>query len=428
MVFYRLILCKFYGIVGIVEQTEAIWTTANLGRAVMKLRVLPILLILSILFFGGCEVGITDTDSMPIPNDGITSMAETTKPASTKEPEHNSTEISDKLIVTFLDVGQGDSIFIELPDNKIMLIDAGNPQDGDSIVNIIKNKGFNRVDFLFATHPHADHIGGMQSVVESLNIGTIYMPRVEHTTQTFLGLLTAIEQKGYKVKTAKVGVNIINTQDLKLDIVAPNSDFYNDLNNYSAVIKLTYKDVTFLFCGDAERVSENEMIASGYDLSADVLKVGHHGSTSASSLSFLKQVNPKYAIISCGKDNSYGHPTDDTLNHLSSLGIKIYRTDEVGTIAIRSDGTTYTIDKNAAVIQANAPPPVPKAETPAPTPTLKEDAPKTAPNDVIVYKTQTGGRYHTNGCRYLNKSKIETTIQHAKNEGLTPCSVCKPLN
>lgn len=254
------------------------------------------------------------------------------------------------LTVHYLDVGQADSIFIELPNSQSMLIDAGNEENGSQIVSYIKALGYTKITYLIATHPHADHIGGMAYVINSINIGSIYMPKVSTTTQTYESLLTAISNKGLSVFTAQAGVSLFNADDLEVVILAPNQDQYDNLNNYSAVIKVTYKNNSFLFMGDAETLSENEIAG---DASADVLKVGHHGSSSSTSQSFLDRVNPQYAVISAGTDNDYGHPTQETLDRLTAIGATIYRTDLDGTVVFTSDGINISMDKTSSSSHEN---------------------------------------------------------------------------
>ncbi len=247
----------------------------------------------------------------------------------------------DQLIVHFLDVGQADSIFIELPNKETMLIDAGNNADDKFVVNYIRNLSYNKINYVVGTHPHEDHIGGLDTVISTFDIGNIYMPKVEHTTKTFEDVLLAVKNKNLKIKTAKAGVNIVNNGDLKIDIIAPVNDKYEDLNNYSAVVKITYKDNSFLFMGDAEKLSEDELTA---DVKADVIKIGHHGSYTSTSEEFLKRVSPTYAVISVGKDNDYGHPHKETIDLLNKSNVKVYRTDIAGTIVIKSDGYNMDIE------------------------------------------------------------------------------------
>jgi competence protein ComEC len=263
------------------------------------------------------------------------------------------------LRVSFLDVGQADSILVQTPGNKVMLIDAGNNEDGDDVSLYLKKRGITKIDVLVGTHPHEDHIGGMDTVIEDFDIGTVYMPKVLSTTQTFEDVLNALSDKGLVIEAAAAGKEVALDPALDIQMLAPNSDTYDDTNNYSAVLKLKYNNASFLLEGDAEDVSESEMLAGGYDLKADVLKVGHHGSSSSTTQAYLDAVAPKYAVISAGKENSYGHPTQATLNRLTAAKAQVYRTDLLGTITAVSDGNFIAFDKNITA-------PVPTV-TPAPT-------------------------------------------------------------
>ena len=244
------------------------------------------------------------------------------------------------LNVHFLDVGQGDSIFIELPDEKTMLIDAGENYHGAGIKNYIGDCGYSKIDYLVATHPHADHIGSMPYIVRNMDIGSVYMPKAAANTKTYENLLESISDKGLKITSAKAGLTIAKDSDYTINVVAPVTIDEDNLNNSSAVIKLTYKDNTFLFTGDAEK-KELETINS--DISADVLKVGHHGSTTSTTEEFLDEVKPSYAVISAGEDNSYGHPHRETLDLLEEFNCKIYRTDIDKTVVFSSDGKTISV-------------------------------------------------------------------------------------
>ena len=243
------------------------------------------------------------------------------------------------LKVHFLDVGQGDSIFIELPTNETILIDASIKDASNKIINYLREENVSKIDYVFATHPHSDHIGGMSAVIKAFDIGQIYMPKAVTTTKTYENLLLTIKDKNLKIKTAKAGNTIIDTDDLKLVVLAPNQDSYESLNNYSIVLKLTYKEKSFLFTGDAETLSEKEITG---DVEADVLKVGHHGSRTSTSQAFLNKVNPSYAVISVGLNNDYKHPHQEVLDRLEKKNIKIYRTDQNGDIMFTTDG--YNID------------------------------------------------------------------------------------
>lgn len=254
-----------------------------------------------------------------------------------------SSEGNSDVSVHFLDIGQGDSIFVELPNGECMLIDAGVANKGEFIESYISESGYNKIDYLVATHPHADHIGSMAYIVSNMDIGQVYMPNVSTTTKTYEKLLEAIQQKGLKIKSAKAGMNIVEESDLRVDILAPVKIDEDELNNCSIIIKITYGYDSYLFIGDAEK-EELDTVSS--DMSADVLKVGHHGSRTSTTEKFLEQVNPKYAVISCGEDNDYGHPHKETIDLLEMLDVEYYRTDIQGTITITSDGSrNYIIIK-----------------------------------------------------------------------------------
>lgn len=252
--------------------------------------------------------------------------------------------------IYYLDVGQGDSQLICLPDGKNILIDSGTQDTADELTAYLKDLGIEKIDFLIATHPHEDHIGGMKNVVENFEIGKIYMPKISDsqipTTRVYENLLASIEEKGLKITMAKAGEVILEENGVKMEILAPNSEKYADLNSYSIVTKLSVGEKAFLFTGDAESDSEEEMLAKGYDLKADFLKLGHHGSSTSNSLDFLKAVSPEAAVISCGVDNDYGHPHQEVLDRLEELGVQVYRTDTQDTILVRCDGSSLTVETN----------------------------------------------------------------------------------
>jgi len=376
----------------------------------------------------------------------IVTEIETTAPIETTSPEISATIMQTVsggvLRVHYLDVGQADSEFIELPDGKTMLIDAGNKGDGSSVVSYIKNLGYSTIDYLVATHPHEDHIGGMATVINNFDIGQIYMPKVASTTQAFEGLLTTIQDKGYSINTAQAGVQIAPG----INILAPavGSDYGTELNDWSAVISILYGSKTFLFLGDAGTAPE-----STFSIDADVVKVAHHGSRTAFSTTLYKEWSPDIAIISVGKDNSYGLPDEEVLQGLTDVGATIYRTDENGTIVLESDGSTITVKSIGVTILPVVPAettkptvestakPTTKPTTTAPVATAKPTtaattaaaataAPASGDDSVIVYKTNTGSCYHNDGCSSLSKSKIPITLAEAKAEGLKPCSKCNP--
>lgn len=248
---------------------------------------------------------------------------------------------NDLLKVHYLDVGQGDSIFVELPNNETMLIDAAESYQSENIINYLKNLNYQKIDYVIGTHPHTDHIGGLKNIINTFEIGKIYMPKVVSTTKTYESLLMAIKDKNLKINTAKAGTSIIDTDALKINILAPNNSTYTELNNYSVVTKITYGTTKFLFMGDAEKLSENEIKEN---VTADVIKIGHHGSNTSSSIDFIKKVNAKYGIISVGLNNKYNLPKEETITNWENSGTKIYLTSTNGTIRASSDGINIKIE------------------------------------------------------------------------------------
>lgn len=223
-----------------------------------------------------------------------------------------------------------------------MLIDAGESSKGKIVSSYISNLGYYKIDYIVGTHPHTDHIGGLAHIINSFDIGNIYMPKAVSTSKTYENLLNTISQKGLKITTARAGVNIVSESNLNINIVAPNRE-YSDLNNSSAVVKITYGNRKFLFMGDAETKSENDIIS---DVSADVIKVGHHGSDTSSGQSFVNKVNPKYAIIMVGNNNQYNHPYQIIIDRWINSGAKVYRTDINGNIIVISDGNSLDINSS----------------------------------------------------------------------------------
>jgi competence protein ComEC len=244
----------------------------------------------------------------------------------------------DHLLVHFIDVGQGDSILIQI-NEKNMLIDAGTSESTNYLIDYLKKQKISKFDYIIETHPHEDHIGAMSKIINKFKVGKFYAPKITTNTKAFDDMISSLKQKSLKIIIAKAGLNLNLGNNIKCEILAPNNISYKEVNNYSTVIKIDFGTTKFLFEGDAEKLSEDEMIAKGYNLSCDVLKLGHHGSRTATSDEFLKKTNPKIAIISCGLNNDYGHPHKPTLTKLNAINSKIYRTDKDGTIVLESDGT-----------------------------------------------------------------------------------------
>lgn len=248
-------------------------------------------------------------------------------------------ESSSNLKIYFVDVGQADCILIN-DNNEYSLIDAGNNEDGEKIVKYFKDLGITKFKYVFGTHAHEDHIGGMDNIIENFQIEHFYMPDTITTTRTFEEVLDALEEKNIAFETPEEDENL-TFSDTVFKVLHVGKD-KRDLNDTSIVLKLTYKNTSYLFMGDATSSVEKDILDK--DIKSDVLKVGHHGSQYSSTISFLKKVSPKYAIIEVGKNNSYNHPKEVTLKKLEDLGTKIYRTDEDGTIILTSDGENMSFE------------------------------------------------------------------------------------
>ena len=250
-------------------------------------------------------------------------------------------EVNGKFIASFIDVGQGDSIFLEFPNGKNMLIDAGENYESETVQSFINSKGYFSLDYVVGTHPHTDHIGGLESIIRRYEIGEIYLPKVVHTSKTYENLLTTINELGYKVNSAISGMEIINEKGLEVKILSPKNSNYSELNNYSVVIKIVFGNTSFLFMGDAEKVVENEILS---EVSADVVKVGHHGSDTSSSSDFVESVGAKYAVIMSGVDNQYDLPSDEVVSRWENSGAKVYNTSVNGNIVMVSDGNNISVE------------------------------------------------------------------------------------
>ena len=255
--------------------------------------------------------------------------------------------VEGELEVHFVDVGQGAAQVIIAPNKKVMVIDGGNNDDEDDMVAYLKQLGISKVDILIGTHPDADHIGGMDAVIDSFDIGKIYMPNVQRDTQTFQSVLQSIQNKGLKVTTAKAGIELDLDPAVQIKMISPvGTD--SDANEMSAVVRLQLGEQSFLLTGDAGVSTEAKWIQAGENLQSTVLLTGHHGSDHSTSEAFVKAVQPKYAVIQVGKNN-YGHPTSEVLDRLDNHKVNIYRNDTDGTIVFKTDGTKMDVNKNAWV-------------------------------------------------------------------------------
>ena len=318
---------------------------------------------------------------------------------------------SSTLLVHFVDVGQGDCILLESK-GEYVLIDAGEAEYASKVKDYIKARAAKSLKYVIATHPHTDHIGGLAEVINSIDTENFITAETDQSTRTWLNVLKAVEKNNVNYIDAVPG-KTYRFGEASFTILAPLGDTYDGYNNYSVVTKVTCGAVSFLLTGDAEKQSEYEMVSAGEDLSADVLKCGHHGSSTSSTAKFLKAVRPTCAVISCGENNEYGHPHKETLQKLNLLECQIYRTDQMGTIVARTDGVTITFL-------------TPEGKT------LGEythtDAPKA---DITYVGNKNSHVFHLPNCSgarsMSEKNKVEfNTREEAIEQGYKPCTQCNP--
>ena len=393
-----------------------------------RLKRLAFFLFLTLFFVAaGCSKKGSQLESPPLPPDTapVDAADETTDilpvdtplEASTNQAENTDTELQ----VFVFDVGQADCILLKTESHSI-LIDAGNIGQDDLILGYLASHGVNKLDYVVATHPHADHIGSMGGVIMGMeSVGTVLMPDAAHTTNTFETLLDAIEEKDVPIEIANRGDEIV-LGGMRIEALAPGPGNYADLNDYSVVLRVIFGQAAFLFSGDADAISENEQLSSGLSLEADVLKVGHHGSRTSSAQKYLDAVAPKYAVISLGKDNSYGHPHSETMDRLTGIGAEIYRTDENGTVSFVTDGETISVNMDRLAGSGGA-----------------GATAGTQPDTNTGSNTNTGGGsyignrnskiLHLPTCRTLPQESNRVYFDsrdEALNQGYRPCNNCNP--
>ena len=319
---------------------------------------------------------------------------------------------NDKIFVYFIDVGQADCALISL-NGKNMLIDGGNVEDAYQVISFIKGLGISTLDYVIASHAHEDHVGGLADIIDAFTVKNIYSPTTEYSSACFKDFVAASNRQ-CGITEAKGGEQWMLSQAL-VKILYSNAKA-EETNNTSIVLRVDYFDASFLFTGDLEHDEEVIMVENGLNLSASVLKVGHHGSDTSTSYLFLRQVLPEIAVISCGKDNSYGHPHQTTLDKLTQSGATIYRTDLLGTVCVYSDGVNIFVD-NGKETSTHKP-------TDA-TPGFEQGAPESS----SYIGNKNSKKFHLPSCSSLpaeNNQAPFSSREDAVNNGYSPCGICKP--
>jgi len=332
---------------------------------------------------------------------------------------------SNNLTVHFLDVGQGDSELIQF-NNKNILVDGGVQDMGPRVESYLRDHGVSSLDLVVATHPHEDHVGGLITILRDFPVQQVLDSGQPGTSQTYESFLTLIDKKNIPYKIAERGQTIDLDPSLKIEVLSPPAThFSDDLNQNSIVLKITYNLVSFLLMGDAGFDAENSIIVAGYDLKSTILKVGHHGSSSATGQAFLNAVQPAVSIIEVGAGNDYGHPTQQTLGALQRAGSATYWTDLDGNIVVTTDGVSYTVStqKQSAASTVSQT----KTSDYIPTGAI---ASTSAASQQFVGSTKSN-KYHYPSCSAAQKIKPAneiwfTSSEDARSHGYVPCGICHP--
>lgn len=373
-------------------------------------RISAIIAVFFTLAFTGC--GQTPESPRSLPVSGV--VSETTAQSG---QEMAGVSEDGSFTIHFIDVGQADSALVTC-DGHSMLIDGGNADDSNLVYSVLQRETEGHLDYVVGTHAHEDHIGGLSGAFEADTADITFCPVTEYDSKAFRNFKARADEKGGGITVPTVG-DTFTLGEASVTVVAVNS-VPEDTNNTSIVIRIVYGDTSFLFTGDAEQETEAMILESGQDIESTVLKVGHHGSSTSTSQAFLDAVSPTYAVISCGKDNSYGHPHSETLAKLASAGVEVLRTDELGDIYCTSDGTEVTFsygeyhkdsDTSAAEI-----------EEPQQPDTISE-----------TYILNTNSRkFHRPDCSSAsqisdaNREEYTGTREELIEQGYTPCGYCKP--
>lgn len=332
----------------------------------------------------------------------------------------NTASSTNGLRLHMLDVGQGDSLLLEC-DGSYMLVDAGEADKGNKVVEYLKGQNVRRLSYAVITHPHSDHFGGMKKVLQSIPTDNIVMTEAYNTTRAWESLIDYIDKEDFNVVFPKTN-DVFNVGSCKVNIYSPNIDNDNK-NNCSLVLRAVYDNMAVLLTGDAEKSEEKEILESGFNVQADVLKLGHHGSSTSTSSEFLEKVSPSLALISCGKNNDYGHPHKETISKLKKYNISAMRTDLDKTVVVNlcnnkittvANGKEQTISKSGS---ANT--------------SLSSEVSSADSSQHRYIGNKSSRVFHLGSCKSVNKMSDKNKVyfdsrKQASESGYSPCGYCKP--
>lgn len=383
-------------------------------------RLLPILfsLLLSLSFVSGCSRNEVIENPISVETDNVVTT-ETPQEKEIVKIENDTTIKEDSSVeVHFIDVGQADAALL-ISDNEVMLIDGGNAPDSNLIYSYLTKHNIIHIDYMIGTHAHEDHMGGLSGALSKATVGTVFAPKTENDAKFYQSFKRLVSEKGLSITNPQSG-QTFKLGSCKVQLYCPTYESASDLNNTSIMTKVVCGETSFLFTGDAEAEEERDIINQGYDLSATVLKAGHHGSDTSSSYVFLREVMPEYVVISVGKNNQYGHPDEGALSRFRDVGAKTYRTDLQGDIILQSNGKEITVNtqKNATIEVNPTVPPVVEEEN------IVENTPSSS-----YIGNKNSKKFHYPSCHSLPIEKNRryfNSRSEAISSGYDPCKNCNP--
>lgn len=317
---------------------------AKSGRKKLLKIMLAVAIFAIIVFIA--KIVLPDSILQPEVEENVTQTENTT--SSTQETQSSTeihTEFDGELVLTMIEVGQADSFLFEY-EGKYALVDCGTRSTGKDVVEYLRENGITNLDYVFGTHPHDDHMGGMYEVITNVEVGKVIIPEVEAgeiTANWYMKLIDELSKGNYEVDYPEVG-EMYYLEDVAIKVIAQMEDAKGNTNNYSTVMKVTFGEMDIIMTGDAETEVEEVILQSREDISAEILKMGHHGSDTSSSEEFLDAIDPDYALISCKVGNKYKHPVKETMEKLEKRNIEVYRTDECGTVVATITATDVTFN------------------------------------------------------------------------------------